>query len=61
MKGPRAPFVLAHPQRLALLTYLAAAGGNAFHRRDELFALLWPDADTERARNTLALLKRRHG
>lgn len=61
MEGPQARFVLAHPQRLALLTYLAAAGGNAFHRRDELFALLWPDADTERARNTLALLKRPHG
>jgi len=50
---PEARSVLVHAKRLALLTYLAVAKGRAFHRRDELFALLWPDADAERARNSL--------
>ena len=45
--------LLAHPKRLALLTYLALATPRGFHRRDALFALLWPEADLERARNSL--------
>jgi DNA-binding SARP family transcriptional activator/TolB-like protein len=45
--------VLAHGKRVALLSYLALAQPRGFHRRDRLYALLWPDADTERARNSL--------
>ena len=51
--GPEARLVLAHPKRLALLSYLAVHRPHAYHRRDELYALLWPDADVERARNSL--------
>jgi TolB-like protein/DNA-binding SARP family transcriptional activator/Tfp pilus assembly protein PilF len=50
--------VLAQPKRLALLAYLAAAGdgssGPAFHRRDKLIALFWPDQDATRARAALS-------
>ncbi|MBD0319618.1 MAG: hypothetical protein ICV87_04745, partial [Gemmatimonadetes bacterium] len=45
--------VLAQPKRFALLVYLAAAGGGAFHRRDTLFTLFWPESDAERARSSL--------
>jgi len=51
--APEARLVLAHPKRLALLSYLAVHRPYAYHRRDELYALLWPDADVERARNSL--------
>ena len=50
---PEVRLVLAHPKRLALLSYLAVHRPYAYHRRDELYALLWPDADVERARNSL--------
>jgi TolB-like protein/DNA-binding SARP family transcriptional activator len=39
--------------RLALLSVLAAAGGQPI-TRDKLIALLWPDSDTERARHLLS-------
>lgn len=45
--------VLAQPKRLALLAYLASARPRGFHSRDTLFALFWPEADAERARNSL--------
>ena len=45
--------VLAQPKRLALLAYLAAATPRAFHSRDTLLALLWPDLDQEHARAAL--------
>lgn len=45
--------VLAHPKRLGLVVYLALATPRGFRRRDALFALLWPEADLERARNSL--------
>jgi len=48
--------VLAQPRRLALLIYLAKAGAGpapAFHRRDALLVLFWPDADNESARSAL--------
>jgi DNA-binding SARP family transcriptional activator len=41
------------PMRLALLVYLAASLPRGFRRRDELLALLWPDSDDHRARNSL--------
>ena len=51
--GPEARLVLAHPKRLALLSYLAVHRPYAYHRRDELYALLWPDADEISAKGNL--------
>lgn len=45
--------MLAQPKRLALLAYLAAATPRAFHSRDTLLALLWPDLNQEHARAAL--------
>lgn len=45
--------ILAQPKRLALLIYLAAAGPEAFRRRDTLLALFWPETDGARARRAL--------
>ena len=44
--------VLAQPKRFALLVYLVA-GRGAFHRRDTLFTLFWPESGAERARSSL--------
>ena len=44
---------LRRPKLVALLGYLAAARPGAFHRRDTLLALLWPELDTAHARNAL--------
>jgi serine/threonine-protein kinase len=52
-EGQERDAVLAHPKRLALLTYLLLARPSGYHRRDSLFALLWPEADEERARSSL--------
>jgi DNA-binding SARP family transcriptional activator len=46
--------LLAQPKRLALLAYLALATPRGFHRRDTLLALLWPEHDSEHARNSLS-------
>jgi serine/threonine-protein kinase len=40
-------------KRIALLVYLATARPGAFHRRDSLLALFWPELDDERARASL--------
>ena len=50
----RGPFVgaLVQRRRLALLARIAAAGERGVSR-DSLAALLWPEADAERARHTL--------
>jgi serine/threonine-protein kinase len=45
--------VLAQPRRTALLCYLALAAPRGFHRRDTLFALFWPEDDTEHAQHAL--------
>jgi len=45
--------LLAQPKRVALLVYLSTATPRSFHRRDSLVALLWPELDTEHARNAL--------
>lgn len=45
--------VLAQPKRLAVLAYLASARPRGFVSRETLLALFWPEADTERARNSL--------
>ena len=51
--GKEISTVLAQPKRLALLAYLASARPRGFHSRDSVLALFWPDADAERARNSL--------
>jgi DNA-binding SARP family transcriptional activator len=45
--------VLVQPKRLALLTFLASARPNGFHRRDFLLPLFWPELNAARARNAL--------
>ena len=50
--GQQVDRVLAQPKRLALLVCLASAPG-AFHRRDALLGLLWPESDGPRARAAL--------
>lgn len=43
----------SQPKRSGLLAYLAAATPRGFHRRDTLFAIFWPEHDTQSARNAL--------
>ena len=50
--GSEVRAVLAQPKRLALLAYLAS-NPRAFHRRDTLLALFWPDQDETHARSAL--------
>src|SRR5688500_18027529 len=40
-------------KRLALLAYLGAAPPHAFHRRDTLLGMFWPELDAARARSAL--------
>ncbi len=40
-------------KRLALLTYLATAGRGGFRARDQVLALLWPEAPDRKARSAL--------
>src|SRR5688572_765555 len=51
--GELATELLARPKSLALLAYLAMASPRGLHRRDVLLALLWPDSDSNHARNSL--------
>ena len=51
--GIRLEGAAAQPKRLALLAALAASGGKGMGR-EKLMALLWPEADDERARRNLA-------
>jgi DNA-binding SARP family transcriptional activator/TolB-like protein/Tfp pilus assembly protein PilF len=44
---------LVQPKRLALLAYLAAGPPGAFHRRESLLALFWPELDEPHARDAL--------
>ncbi|MEO7458158.1 MAG: BTAD domain-containing putative transcriptional regulator [Gemmatimonadaceae bacterium] len=44
--------LLTQPKRLAILVYLASAGGRMV-RRDSLLAMFWPESDAERARGAL--------
>lgn len=45
--------LLAQPKRVALLAYLCVANPGAFHRRDSLLGVFWPDADEAHARTSL--------
>src|SRR5215218_8242017 len=45
--------VLTQPRRSALLCYLALAAPRGFQRRDTLYAMFWPEHDTEHARHAL--------
>ncbi len=45
--------VLAQPKRLALLSYLAVESARGFQRRDQLFALFWPEFSQAQARQAL--------
>jgi DNA-binding SARP family transcriptional activator len=45
--------VLNQPKRAALLAYLAAERTSAFHRRDTLLKLFWPESDEAGARDAL--------
>ncbi|HEV2146704.1 MAG TPA: hypothetical protein VGR37_04740, partial [Longimicrobiaceae bacterium] len=51
--GQEVRSVLVQPKRVALLAYLAVAAPGAFHRRDSLVALFWPELDAEHARAAL--------
>lgn len=42
--------VLGQPKSLALLSYLAVSHPGAFHSRDHLLALFWPEQDEKHAR-----------
>jgi DNA-binding SARP family transcriptional activator len=57
--------VTTRPRPLALLAYLALARPRGAHSREALRALLWPEADRERAqrglRQTLYMLRRAAG
>ena len=46
--------ILRQPKRVALLSYLAIEKPGQFHRRDQLLALFWPDADLKSGRANLS-------
>jgi len=48
--------LLAQPRPTSLLIYLAAAHPGAFHRRDFLVTLFWPESGQEQARTNLRKL-----
>ena len=45
--------VISQQRRLAVLLYLALARPRGYHRRDTIIGMFWPEADTDRARNSL--------
>ena len=45
--------VVSRSKSLSLLTYLVLSEGDGSRRRDEVCALLWPESDEARARNSL--------
>jgi DNA-binding SARP family transcriptional activator/TolB-like protein/Tfp pilus assembly protein PilF len=51
--GSNARPISVQTKRLALVAYLALAGGGRYRRRDSIVALFWPDLDDEHARGAL--------
>jgi DNA-binding SARP family transcriptional activator/Tol biopolymer transport system component len=51
--GTQVETLLRQPKRLALLAYLVTPAPGAWHRRDILIALFWPELDAARARSSL--------
>ena len=51
--GTNLDALLRQPKRLALLAYLASPAPGAWHRRDMLLALFWPELDTAHGRTSL--------
>lgn len=45
--------LVVQPKLIALLTFLALAKPNGYHRRDKIIALFWPELDQEHARAAL--------
>ena len=45
--------LLRQPKRMSVLAFLAASEPGAFHRRDRLLALFWPESSTKSARHGL--------
>src|SRR5262245_51985733 len=45
--------VITQSKRLALLSYIALAGGDRFRRRDTVVGLFWPESDQRAARASL--------
>src|SRR3569833_731914 len=45
--------IAVQAKRLALVAYLALAGGGRYRRRDSVVALFWPELDDEHARGAL--------
>ena len=53
LDGQELRSLLSQPKRLALLAYLAVAGGEAPKRRDTLLGVFWPELDQQHARAAL--------
>ena len=53
---PGGPDLLSKPSPTALLVYLAVASPGAFHRRDHLVGLFWPETGQAQARANLRKL-----
>lgn len=53
LRGAELRPVLAQPKRLALFLYLALERPGAFHRRDTLLGLFWPESTDAAARASL--------
>jgi len=52
--GEPLPALLAQPKRAGLLAYRLGCHPGAFHRRDSLLALFWPELDQTHGRNALS-------
>ena len=51
--GHEVDALLRQPKHVALLSYLAMPHPGAWHRRDEVVGVLWPETDQARARSAL--------
>jgi TolB-like protein/DNA-binding SARP family transcriptional activator/Tfp pilus assembly protein PilF len=51
--GAEVRSVLTQPKRMALFVHLLLGSSSGYQNRDAILARFWPDADDERARNSL--------